>query len=365
MVTLQTAALPEKMTPLVAQEFTFPNLSSPLSGLPSDDFSMALTPSSSQIFTVPSIPASPLLVSSSTSAPLVVTTMTSTMTTATATGAHPPSPSPPPPPPGSKNEQESLFPEQATLSEKLTFMKYIEENPDSPTTFVELMQQIGPGSRYAVAKRAPSRPRLGLVHRSDSFSADVQSKLKQHLKRRKSEADVVASKATPPLLFELIGHQTAPKRVKVDGNEKPGPPPSLIPVDVVESKEDGRSQVQMSSLDHRLSVSSVSSTEDRRKEMKRFPSSGTLSEKLAYLKWRESCANDDDDDDDDDEDGGDVESSLSAAATTTVTSAVAASTKTAVASELIRGETKCKVDIQRGRLPNTFHFTWSQSVNHK
>jgi hypothetical protein len=216
---------------------------------------------------------------------------------------------------------ESLFPDQATLSEKLAYMKYLEEHPERRISFSDFVQECSQMNPRMV------RPRSNSLHKTDAhvmstLNARLRQKVAGALKRRKSEADIehkVATSMAPPLVKPLDQTEmTEPKKRlprrstvaemlgrNIKENETPnreqrsvstpGPPPSLIPAHLVSHSGDSEAIPVPHSVSEVVIEMEMKEEKSPSKEVRRFPSNGTLSEKLAYLKWRESVNEEDDD----------------------------------------------------------------------
>ena len=216
---------------------------------------------------------------------------------------------------------ESLFPDQATLSEKLAYMKHLEEHPERRVSFSDFVQEC------SQVNPRMSRPRSNSLHRTDSqvmstLNARLRQRVAGALKRRRSEADIghkVGTGLAPPLVkasdqtIMVDPKKRLPRRStvaemlgrNVKENERPnreeraistpGPPPSLIPAHLVSHSEDSEEIQVPPSVSEVVIEMEMKEEKGPRKEVRRFPSNGTLSEKLAYLKWRESVNEEEDD----------------------------------------------------------------------
>lgn len=349
-VTLQSAAVDPLRTPLSAtllqspggvsvssgafinQTFTFPvaALASPLCTSEFGYIPVPLTPSSGGTFLLPSlVPGSPCLTSGPISTAQVVVTTNSSLNDVyenqiyvvdnkqqgNNTDLHLPD-----------EPVESLFPQQATLSEKLAYMKHLEEHPERRVSFGDFVQESSQTNLRIARQRSNS------LHRTDSqvmstLNARLRQRVAGALNRRKSEADIgrkIDNRVAPPLMKATDGvllldskrrrprRSTSVAEMRVpDVKESelidkrlssevtvstPGPPPSLIPIPACLVNENAESEEILVPPSAGEVVVEMEEEKSVHRQVRRFPSNGTLSEKLAYLKWRESVSEEEEDD---------------------------------------------------------------------
>ena len=347
-VSLQSAVVDSVRTPLsgsllsspsvaltssafASQTFTFPvapvvALPSPLCASEFGYLQVPLTPSSGGAFILPSlVPVSPSFTSGPVAAAQVIVSSNAGGGDAYQSQSHVAS--------GSKQQGkdidlhlpevpvESLFPDQATLSEKLAYMKYLEEHPERKLSFCDYQEE------FSQTNSRISRPRSNSIHRTDSqvmstLNARLRQRVAGAMQRRRSEADIgrkLNGTAAPPLVktpaveISVDAKRRKPRRrtsiaemqvgtVNESGkpvasnspSSTPGPPPSLIPAHLV-SQTVTSEEMLVPAPAGEVEVE-IMEEKSSQKPVRRFPSNGTLSEKLAYLKWRESVDEEDEDD---------------------------------------------------------------------